>query len=152
MNGGPEYWFYHLEASTLQSVLPDLLMKTLGKGWRALVLFPEKTDLTEWDDYLWTFQDQSFLPHGRQDRARADQHPVLLANQPSADGAFQALFLIDGAEMAPSAGVERVMIMIDGRSESAVSRERQRWKRLKDQGATLSYWQQTAQGGWEKKA
>jgi len=39
----PEYWFYHLEASTLEGVLPGLLEKTLAKGWRALVKLPRET-------------------------------------------------------------------------------------------------------------
>ncbi|GLQ19922.1 DNA polymerase III subunit chi [Algimonas porphyrae] len=148
----PEYWFYHLEASTLKGVLPDLLTKTLSKGWRALVRFPDGTDLAEWDDYLWTFQDQSFLPHGREDRGRADQQPILLSNATEAASGFDAVFLIDGAALASVEGASRVMVMIDGRSEDAVQRERARWKALKNQDAKMSYWQQTSQGGWEKKA
>ncbi len=149
---GPEYWFYHLEASTLRGVLPDLLGKTLSKGWRALVRFPDGTDLSEWDDFLWTFQDQSFLPHGREDQGRADVQPVLLANSTATAEGFDAVFLIDGADLADASAAERVMVMIDGRSEEAVGRERARWKTLKDAGVTMSYWQQGGRGGWEKKA
>lgn len=151
-NSGPEYWFYHLEASTLKGVLPELLTKTLAKGWRALVRFPDGTELTDWDEYLWTFRDDSFLPHGREDRGRSDQQPVLLANQTDMAEGFDAVFLIDGADVASLDDVSRVMIMIDGRSEQAVQRERKRWKSLGDQGATMSYWQQGEGGGWEKKA
>lgn len=152
MSTSPEYWFYHLEASTLKGVLPDLLTKTLAKGWRALVRFPNGTDLAEWDDFLWTFQDFSFLPHGREDQGRADLQPVLLANSSESADGFDAVFLIDGAEVSDMAAVERVMVMIDGRSEKAVQRERARWKKLKDAGASMSYWQQGPNGGWEKKA
>ena len=147
-----EYWFYHLEASTLKQVLPDLLGKTLSKGWRAMVRLPDGADLSEWDDFLWTFRDDSFLPHGREDQGRADQQPVLLANAAKTADGFHAAFVIDGAEIEPGDETERVMVMIDGRSAEAVSRERARWKRLSDAGATLSYWQQGARGGWEKKA
>ena len=152
MSQTPEYWFYHLEASTLKGVLPDLLSKTLAKGWRALVRFPNDTDLSEWDDFLWTYQDASFLPHGREDQGRADMQPVLLANQADQATDFDAVFLIDGADMSDVSAAERVIVMIDGRSEEAVQRERSRWKELKDLGATMSYWQQGPQGGWEKKA
>ena len=148
----PEYWFYHLEASTLKGVLPDLLTKTLAKGWRALVRFPDGADLSEWDEFLWTFQDESFLPHGRDDEGRADQQPILLANAMNTADGFDAVFLIDGAEVAEPSAAERVMVMIDGRSAEAVERERGRWKALKETGATMSYWQQGARGGWEKKA
>ena len=36
-DAGPEIWFYHLERSTLDQVLPGLLEKTRERGWRALV-------------------------------------------------------------------------------------------------------------------
>jgi len=49
-------------------------------------------------------------------------------------------------------GVERAMVMINGRSQEDVQRERARWKTLKDTGATLSYYQQNDRGGWKKKA
>ena len=152
MSSEPEYWFYHLEASTLKGVLPDLLAKTLAKGWRALVRFPSGTDLSEWDDYLWTYQDQSFLPHGREDTGRADQQPILLANSAAEADGFDAVFLIDGADVADVSGTSRVMVMIDGRSQEAVQRARARWKSLSDMGANMSYWQQGERGGWEKKA
>ncbi|MGB6228799.1 MAG: DNA polymerase III subunit chi [Litorimonas sp.] len=152
MGEQPEYWFYHLEASTLKGVLPDLLGKTLAKGWRALVRFPEQTDLAEWDDFLWTYQDQSFLPHGREDQGRADVQPILLADKAESADGFDAVFLIDGAEIAHASAAQRVMVMIDGRSEEAVRRERARWKALSEAGATMSYWQQGGRGGWEKKA
>ena len=152
MTESPEYWFYHLEASPIKGVLPDLLSKTLAKGWRALVRLPDGADLSEWDDYLWTFRDEAFLPHGREDEGRADQQPVLLANGLTSANGFDAVFLLDGAEVADVGAAERVMIMIDGRSAEAVQRERERWKRLKEAGATLSYWQQGARGGWEKRA
>ncbi len=147
-----EYWFYHLEASTLQQVLPDLLGKTLGKGWRAMVRLPDGANLSEWDDFLWTFRDDSFLPHGREDQGRADQQPVLLANGAKTAEGFHAVFVVDGAEIEPGPETERVMVMIDGRSSEAVSRERARWKRLSATDAKLSYWQQGERGGWEKKA
>ena len=32
-----EVWFYHLERTGLEQALPELLNKTLARGWRALV-------------------------------------------------------------------------------------------------------------------
>lgn len=113
---------------------------------------PNGADLTDWDDYLWTYQDQSFLPHGREDQGRADQQPILLANKTETAEGFDAVFLVDGADVTTVDGVSRVMVMIDGRSQDVVQRERGRWKTLKDAGAVMSYWQQSAKGGWEKKA
>jgi len=146
-----DYWFYHLEASTVEGVLPGLLEKTLQKGWRALVKLPE-AQLKEMDDYLWTYRDDSFLPHGRDDEPMAEQLPITLsATAESAEG-HGAVFLLGGSEVPDMTGVERCMVMINGRSQDDVMRERKRWKTLKETGATLSYYQQNDRGSWEKKA
>lgn len=146
-----EYWFYHLEASTVEGILPGLLEKTRQKGWRAMVKLPEG-QLKEMDDYLWTYKDDSFLPHGRDDEPMAEQQPITLsANAESAEG-HQAVFLLSGTDIADMKGVERCMVMINGRSQDDIQRERARWKALKETGASLSYYQQNDRGGWEKKA
>ena len=146
-----EYWFYHLEASTVEGVLPGLLEKTRQKGWRALVKLPE-SQLAEMDNYLWTYKDDSFLPHGRDDEPMADQQPITLSAEINTAQGHEAVFLLDGADVEDMIGVKRCMIMINGRSEEDVMRERKRWKTLKEAGAALSYYQQNDRGAWEKKA
>ena len=146
-----EYWFYHLEASTLEGVLPDLLEKTMSRGWRALVKLPQAR-IDEMDHYLWTYQDASFLPHGRDDEPMADQQPVLLSSKAAASEGVDCVFLIDGEEMEITDQTQRCIVMINGRSQDDIGRARKLWKRLKDAGETLSYWQQTDRGKWEKKA
>ncbi len=146
-----EYWFYHLEASTLEAVLPDLLEKTRARGWRALVKVPESR-LAQIDSYLWTFKDNSFLAHGRDDEPQADQQPILLTATAASSGGADCVFLVDGCEMDISTETERCIVLLNGRSESDVAAARLQWKRLKESGANLSYWQQTHAGKWEKKA
>ncbi len=146
-----DYWFYHLEASALEGVLPELLEKTLARGWRALVKLPAER-LAEMDNYLWTYQDASFLPHGRDDEPQADQQPILLSAQAASSGEAECVFLIDGQEIEISPQTQRCIVMINGRNPEDVARARTLWKRLKDSGETLSYWQQSERGKWEKKA
>ena len=151
MANAAEYWFYHLEASTLEGVLPGLLEKTLEKGWRALVKMPE-AQLAELDGFLWTFRDDSFLPHGRDDEPQAELQPILLSAITESAKGFDAVFLLNGASIVDMDGVSRAMVMINGRSQEDVSRERGRWKTLKDAGENLAYYQQDERGRWEKKA
>ena len=151
MADATEYWFYHLEASTLEGVLPGLLEKTLEKGWRALVKMPE-AQLPELDSFLWTFRDDSFLPHGRDDEPQAELQPILLSATTESAKGFDAVFLLNGASIVDMDGVSRAMVMINGRSQEDVSRERGRWKTLKAAGENLAYYQQDERGRWEKKA
>ncbi len=148
-----EYWFYHLEASTLEDVLPGLLEKVRERGWTALVKLGGGTEerLAELDQYLWTYRDASFLPHGRDDEPMADVQPVLLSASANTAGGKDCVLLIDGAEVADMTGVTRAIVMINGRNSDDVKRERARWKKLSETGATLSYFQQDERGGWVKK-
>ena len=140
-----DYWFYHLEASTLEGALPNLLEKTLEKGWRALIKMPASR-LQDLDEFLWTYRDEAFLPHGREDEPQADLQPILLSSETQSAKGFDAVFLIDGADLEDLDGVSRTIVMINGRSEDDVKRERGRWKVLKDQGANLAYYQQDSRG------
>lgn len=135
----------------MEGVLPGLLEKTLEKGWRALVKMPEEK-LAELDGFLWTFRDDAFLPHGRDDEPQAELQPILLSTTTDSAKGFDAVFLLGGASIAEMDGVSRAMVMINGRSEEDVTRERGRWKALKDAGESLAYYQQDERGRWEKKA
>lgn len=147
-----EIWFYHLERSTLQQVLPGLLEKTLERGWKALIKVAHPNRIDEIDQHLWTWRDDSFLPHGREDEPHAERQPVLVGESGENRNGAQALFIIDGAELGPTEGFARCFIIFDGRDDRAVQAERERWKALKGQGANLAYWKQSAEGRWEKAA
>lgn len=154
LSSAPEYWFYHLEASTLEDVLPGLLEKVRERGWTALVKLggANQERLAELDQYLWTFKDASFLPHGRDDEPMADQQPILLSATTNEAGGKDCVLLLDGAEVADMTGVTRAIVMINGRNSDDVTRERARWKRLSGTGASLAYFQQDERGSWVKKA
>jgi len=147
-----EVWFYHLEQATLDRVLPELLEKTLARGWRALVRATSQERLDHLDGWLWSFRDDSFLPHGLASEGDAERQPILLTASDGNPNAAQALFILDGAECGPLDAFERCVILFDGRDPAAVEEARRRWKAFKEQNTPISYWQQNERGGWEKKA
>jgi DNA polymerase-3 subunit chi len=145
-----ELWFYHLERSELERALPPLLEKCLQRGWHALVRAGSRERVEQLDEALWTYRDDSFLPHGREgDPAR---QPVWLTTEGGNPNAAQALFLIDGAEPGDLSGFERACLIFDGRDEAALVSARSRWKEAKEAGIVASYWRESAAGKWEKQA
>ena len=66
-----EVLFYHLQQQPLEAVLPTLLQKSLERGWRAVVQVTTEERMSALDDHLWTFADESFLPHGTDVQALA---------------------------------------------------------------------------------
>lgn len=147
-----EIWFYHLERSTLDQVLPELLDRTLQRGWRARVRVADPDLREHIDERLWTWRDESFLAHGLADQPHAERQPILLTAGNENLNRSQALFIVDGSEMSPNEEFERCFIIFDGRDDTALTTARERWKTLKGQGATLAYWKQSDEGRWEKAA
>lgn len=150
--GACEVWFYHLERSTLDQVLPELLERTLARGWKALVRSGDPRRLEHLDGFLWSFREDSFLPHGLAEEPFAERQPVLLAAGAGNPNAADALFLIDDAEPGDLSPHARCIVLFDGRDEAAVGAARRRWKVFKAEGRPVSYWKQGAERGWEKQA
>lgn len=147
-----ELWFYHLERSELERTLPPLLEKCLQRGWRALVRGGSEERLEALDASLWTYRDESFLPHGRDKEGDPARQPVLLTSAGGNPNGAQALFLVDGAEPGDISGFERTCLLFDGRDEAALEKARSRWKQAKADGVEASYWRESASGKWEKQA
>ena len=150
--GGCEVWFYHLERTSLDQALPELLDKTLAKGWRAMVRAGSADRIEHMDGWLWSYRDDSFLPHGVEGEPDAARQPILLTTHADNPNGAQALFLIDGAEPGALDGYDRCLVLFDGKDEDQLALARTQWSALKAAGAALSYWKQGAKGGWEKQA
>jgi DNA polymerase III subunit chi len=147
-----EVWFYHLERSPLDAVLPSLLEKSLERGWRALVRTTSAERVAALDDSLWSYRDDSFLPHGAVNHPDAELQPVLLAADDAVHGKRELLVLIDNASAGEIENHERVIFLFDGGDEAALNAARVQWQALKSRNVAVTYWQQNAQGRWEKRA
>jgi DNA polymerase-3 subunit chi len=146
-----ELWFYHLEQTGLEAALAPLLEKCMERGWRALVRGGVEERLDSLDATLWTYRDQSFLPHGRAGRDEPERQPIYLTGAAGNPNHAQALFAIDGADVDDLSQFERTIMLFDGRDEAALASARSRWKSAKDAGTAVSYWRQSESGRWEKQ-
>ncbi len=146
-----EVLFYHLERASLEGVLPGLLEKTLERGWRAVVRAGSRERAERIDAHLWTYRDESFLPHGAGEDG-ADQ-PVWITDSDETPNGPQILFLVDGAAADAGGlnGLERCVMIFDGRDDEAVADARKFWTSVKDAGCEATYWKQSQQGRWEKQ-
>lgn len=144
--------FYHLTKFSLEQALPKLLEKTLSVGKRALVQVKTKDQAEALTNELWTYQADSWLPHGCEKDGSADQQPIWITPDAENPNGATFLFLTDGADNESICEFERCFVVFDGRSDPKVQHARTQWKAYKEAGHELAYWQQTDTGGWEKKA
>ena len=146
-----EVFFYHLQSRALEQVLPELLDRTVARGWRAVVQAASDERVEALAAHLWTYSRESFLPHGSAADGNAERQPVWLTAKVENLNQAAVLFLVDGADSDALDPYERVCDIFDGNDEGAVTAARARWQRAKSAGHKLVYWQQ-GERGWEKKA
>ncbi|MGC4025295.1 MAG: DNA polymerase III subunit chi [Mesorhizobium sp.] len=147
-----EVLFYHLTVSTLEDALPGLLERSVSRGWRAVVQTSSEERRNAIDTVLWTFRDDSFLAHGLDSEPNAGEQPILLTTGSENGNAAQIRFLVDGASPPDLASYERGVLLFDGHDEAQLAAARSHWRELKEQGHAVTYWQQTEDRRWERKA
>ncbi|CDN47251.1 MULTISPECIES: DNA polymerase III subunit chi [Neorhizobium] len=147
-----EVLFYHLTESKLEDALPALLEKSVERGWKVAVQTSGDVRRDFLDAHLWTFREDSFLPHGTDASPMAEAQPVLLTSAAENGNGATVRFLVDGAEPPPIADYDRIVFMFDGYDAVQLDNARAQWKKLKGEGHALTYWQQSEEGRWVKKA
>ena len=152
-----ETLFYHLERRSLDDVLPTLITRTLERGQRVLIKAESADRASAIDTLLWTYDDQSFLPHAQAGDGDAKRQPVLITTEDVNANDANVLFLVGGAEPPAWNGTEanaltRIVLMFDGRDADSLQRARAAWKDAKAAGHDSTYWKEMPSGKFEKQA
>lgn len=152
MSGETEVFFYHLESRTLEQVLPALLERSLERGWRAAVQASSMERVDALNTLLWTYREDSFLPHGADSDGPSDLQPVYLTDTDANPNGATVRFLVDGASVEEVGDYARIVHIFNGHDADAVTRAREAWSAAKERGLAVSYWQQDQNGRWQQKA
>lgn len=148
-----EVLFYHLQRQSVENVLPALIEKSLARGWRVIVQASSEERVDALDAHLWTFRDDSFLPHGTDRDADAAVQPVVLTVREHNPNGAHIRFLIDGAAVPGDAeAYARIVLLFDGEDPEAVAQARQRWAEAKQQEFDVTYWQTDENGRWTRRS
>ena len=150
-----EILFYHLERRSLDDVLPGLIERTRQRGQRALIRAESAERAQAIDNLLWTWSEESFLPHAQAGDGDSAAQPVLITTEDGNANRAQVLFLVGGAMpmswQGEPAAFARIVILFDGRDASQLSAARAAWTAARDTGLEATYWKQSAGGKWEKQ-
>jgi len=153
-----EVRFYHLQRARLEEVLPVILERCYQRGERTLVLTGSTERAEALAALLWTYRPDSFLPHGTARDGEAAQQPIFLSGPPAGEdqpeNANQAsvLILSDGARHTGLAEFRLVCELFDGHDEAAVAAAREQWRRCREAGHAVVYFQQAETGKWQETA
>jgi DNA polymerase III subunit chi len=146
-----EIRFYHLEQRRVDQALPPLLECGLEEGRRVLLRASSDEMVAALNERLWTYDDASFLPHGAAGDGDPMEQPIFLTSAVENPNAATMLVQLSGAAAGETDDAfDLVVLLFDGRDEAALAHARAEWRRLKDQGRTISYWREGDEGGWEQ--
>lgn len=148
-----EVLFYQLTASPLEASLPEMLKRSLARGWRVVLRCGSPEGLAMLDDLLWFYNEASFLPHGTAAAGHPALQPIYLTLGDENPNSANVLMLVDGARAGTGemAGFERTCLLFDGYDARAVEAARADWRAVKAASLPAKYWAQE-QGRWVQKA
>src|SRR6185503_7171346 len=98
-----EVLFYHLLRKPLEKALPELLEKSYERGWRVVVQAGSEERVDALDARLWTYRDDTFLPHGTSRDSEAGNQPILLTTADGNPNGATVRFMIDGVPLPEDA-------------------------------------------------
>src|ERR1700694_1321497 len=142
-----EVLFYHLQNMSLENVLPPLLEKSLERGWRVVVQSTSQERTEALDAHLWTYRDDSFLPHATWRAGDAPDQPIVLMGEEGNRNRANVRFLIDHACLqAGCDGYDRMVLVFSGDDSEALAAARGAWTDCKTRGFEVTYWQADGRG------
>jgi DNA polymerase-3 subunit chi len=146
-----EILIYQLQRQPLERVLPALIEKSLERGWRVIVQAASEERVEALDAHLWTFRDDSFLPHGTWREAEPSEQPILLTLGADNPNGAAVRFLIDGVPLPQDAETyQRIVLLVDGDDAEAVAAARGHWSEGKAKGLDVTYWRPDEEGRWQR--
>ena len=147
-----EVLFYHLQNMTVENVLPPLLEKSLERGWRVVVQSTSEERADALDVHLWTYRDDSFLPHATWRAADAMDQPILLVVSRRKPQSRACPVPDRQCRLAGRfRGYERMVLLFNGDDADALASARGAWTECKSRGFEVTYWQADEQGRWRRR-
>ena len=109
-----------------------------AQGRRVLLLAPDQLCAEELDRALWTFEQNSFVPHEQAGGIDQEQEPVLIATSPQNLNRASVLIMLKPLEPEEAPGYLHLVYFVPGEEGEELVETRERYKRLKgDPGINL---------------
>ena len=145
--------FYHLTKAPLEQVLPKLCEKAYSTKMKIKILLGTDERVEFINSLLWTYREESFLPHGSKKDGFVEEQPIFISTNNENENNAKILILADGGYIESDAlnNYERILNIFDGNNDEALNKAREYWKDIKSLGFELHYWQQKNDGSFEQK-
>jgi DNA polymerase III subunit chi len=145
-----EIRFYHLNRKPLLETVAILAERAITGGKKVVIMAETAAVFEKLSDALWVTKPESFLPH-TSSHDESTTAPIFITDTFENPTNAQTCFILPAAPWGDVGLFTLVCHIFEGQNESQVIAARAHWKTLKDQGHTLTYWQQDEAGKWIQK-
>ena len=145
--------FYSTAPLQVEKTLFALLEKSLEKGNKSLLLFRDKEKCLSINEQLWTYKQNSFLPHISEDDQIYDDIdiPVYLSTKNENPFKAELLFSIDGYLPDNIQHFERVIIIIDVNDEILNEKYKNYYLDINNNFEDIVFYKSDDNGKWIEK-
>lgn len=144
-----EIRLYHCQSQPPEKVLPKILEKIVTRGWRAVVWLGSEDQISELDQFLWEYEQTSFLPHGCMFDQEPEIYPIWLTTKEDNPNHSNVLILIDH-DVSTSLGSYEIICVFLRQETSSIQKIFEYWKNFcLIQAYTLTYYHQNQPGQWQ---
>lgn len=144
--------FYQISKSPIDKVLPSLLFKIYSTLKRPMLLIVESEDVKKYDELLWSFSTNKFLPHGTEADAK-DYYKYLLITDKK-QNINKADILMSMHEIPDEFAQEfKKVIYIFDQTHPNISRFKAKYSKEKEMKPKKTlYWFQDEKGKWQSES
>lgn len=147
-----EVKFYHIQTSPMDGVLPKLLEKIISKGHKVILKTDNTDQVKHFNNLLWTYHPDSFLPHGALSDSNPELQPIWITSGIENPNDADVLVLINGSTFKEISDFKLCCEVFDDSNSKLVEKARDNWRSYKKSGFNVSYWQQNSEGNWTNKS
>jgi len=140
--------FYKLTRSSFEKLVPRLLEKILNEGSSVAFLFKEKERLKYFDEFLWVYSADSFLPHSTDNAFNNKLQPLLLALDEKNLNNPDVFITIEGFYPDCLNKYKKIIDIFDGKNKETFNDALVRVENIKNKGYKVNCWKQE-NTGWE---
>ena len=142
--------FYSSAPLRVENTLFTLIEKSLEKGLKSLLLFLDKEKCSVIDEKLWTYKQNSFLPHLSEDDEISDEIdvPIYLSTKNENPYEAELLFSIDGFLPDNINNFERLIIIIDANDTILLEKYKKYYLDINKDFEDIVFYKSNDNGKW----
>lgn len=143
-----EIFFYKLKNSSSEIFLTSLIEKSIENNWNSVVLLDNIERMEEINDFLWSYKDTSFLPHGSQNDKNSELHRVYLTCEEENPNDSDVIFSIDGLLIKNINSWQRCIYIFNEQNLKVVDQFNTYKKNIDQSQHFLKSFEQDTNGKW----